>query len=54
MNLKKLGIAVLLICIPVAFTLESCGTVVDSQKTKKRLEKQRHKTAKKKRKAYKT
>ena len=53
MNLKKITMAALLISIPVAFTLQSCGTVVDSGKTKKRMQKQRHSTAKKKRKAYK-
>jgi uncharacterized protein YceK len=53
MNWKKLSIAALIISIPAAFTMQSCGTVVDSQKTKKRMEKQRHKAAQKKRKAYK-
>ncbi len=53
MNFRKLTIAALLIAIPAAFTIQSCGTVVDSQKTKKRMSKDRSKTAKKKRKAYK-
>ena len=53
MNLKKLLMAVLLVSIPLAFTLQSCGTVVDSKKTKKRMQKQRSQSAKKKRKAYK-
>lgn len=53
MNWRKLTIAALLISIPVAFTVQSCGTVVDSKKTKKRLKGERSKTAKKKRKTYK-
>jgi len=53
MNFRKITIAALLIAIPAVFTLQSCGTVVDSKKTKKRLSKERSKTAKKKRKAYK-
>lgn len=53
MNWRKLTIAALLISIPVAFTAQSCKTVVDSKKTKKRLNKDRSKTAKKKRKSYK-
>ncbi len=53
MNFKKLTIAALLIAVPAAVTIQSCGTVVDSQKTKKRLKKDRSKAAKKKRKAYK-
>ena len=53
MNFKKLTIAALLIAVPAVFTIQSCGTVVDSHKTKKRLNKDRSKAAKKKRKAYK-
>jgi len=53
MNFKKLTIAALLIALPAAFTIQSCGTVVNSKKTKKRMSKDRSKTAKKKRKTYK-
>ena len=52
MNFRKLTIAALLLAIPAMFTLDSCGTVVDSHKTKKRLKNDRSKTAKKKRKSY--
>jgi len=52
MNFKKLILASLLIAIPAMFTIESCGTVVNSKKTKKRLNKNRSKTAKKKRNSY--
>ena len=52
MSWKKFTIAALLFVIPTAFSIQSCGTVVDSRKTKKRMQKQRHETAKKKRKAY--
>ncbi len=53
MNWTKLTLAALFISIPAAFTVQSCGTVVDSKKTKKRMEKNRSHTAKKKRKTYK-
>ena len=52
MNIRKFTIAALLIAVPSAFSITSCGTVVNSKKTKKRMEKQRSKTAKKKRQTY--
>lgn len=52
MNFRKFTIAALLIAIPAVFSMQSCGTVVNSKKTKKRMEKKRSKTAKKKRKTY--
>jgi hypothetical protein len=52
MSLRKFTIAALLIAVPAVFTIQSCGTVVNSKKTKKRLKKNRSKTAKKKRKEY--
>jgi hypothetical protein len=52
MSLRKFTIAALLIAVPAVFTIQSCGTVVNSKKTKKRLSKNRSKTAKKKRKEY--
>ncbi|MCK5856952.1 MAG: hypothetical protein KAG64_05650 [Bacteroidales bacterium] len=52
MSLKKFTAVALLIAIPAVFTIQSCGTVVNSKKTKKRLQKDRSKTAKKKRNSY--
>jgi len=52
MSLRKFTIAALLIAVPAVFTIQSCGTVVNSKKTKKRLNKNRSKTAKKKRREY--
>ncbi len=52
MSIRKFTIAALLIAIPAVFTIQSCGTVVNSKKTKKRMEKNRSKTAKKKRSTY--
>jgi len=52
MSIRKFTIAALLIAIPAVFTIQSCGTVVNSKKTKKRMEKKRSKTAKKRRSTY--
>jgi len=52
MSLRRFTIAALILAIPAVFTIQSCGTVVNSKKTKKHMEKKRSKTAKKKRSTY--